>query len=86
MTGEEGEGSHAHHIFPNAYSNSFGSLGIDNQDPQYGSWWEAHDHVQHAYEYNSWWGAFFTIDGVTASDAFALVDFLAELFGFELNY
>ena len=79
-------GYDAHHIFPKAYTSDFASIDIDNQNPFFGSWVEAHHHRSFSYEYNQWWYEFFNIPGVTRSDAFALVDFLSQLFGFNLNF
>jgi hypothetical protein len=86
LTGESGTGQDAHHIFPQHFEEPFADLGIEIHDPHFGSWWDASAHRQASYEYNQWWYAFFSIDGVTATDAFALVEFLAKLFGFDLNF
>ena len=82
FTGFDGEGYDAHHIYPYSMAEDFWQIGIDVNKPQYGAWWESNNHRQNSYEYNLWWKAFFSISGVTAGDACALAEFLAELFGF----
>ena len=86
LTGKSGDGSDAHHVFPVKFEELFRALGIFIHDPLYGAWWESSAHHHSSHEYNLWWDAFFGLDGVTRSDAFALADFLAEYFGFETNY
>ena len=86
LTGVAPTNSDAHHIFPRKFTAEFSSLGINNQDPIYGSWVNSAKHAKFSYAYNQWWTAFFGMNNVTASDAFALVDFLSVLFGFDLNY
>ena len=81
-TGESGKGNHAHHVFPRKFAKSFDKIGIKVDDIKYGAWWESHAHLENSYQYNLWWDVFFSIDGITASDAEALADFLANLFGF----
>ncbi len=83
LTGENPPDSEAHHIFPFSQSSEFRSLGIEVHDPKYGSWVETSAHRQFSYEYNQWWKVFFDTEGVTQGDAFALVEFLAVLFGFD---
>ena len=84
VTGTTPSGCDAHHIFPNAFTSEFERLGIDNQNPYYGSWVDSRNHRSFSYEYNLWWREFFRTPGVKASDAFALVEFLAGLFGFDI--
>ena len=82
-TGQNGEGQHAHHVYPKSMAPDFKKIGIEVNDVDNGAWWEAHSHLQNSYEYNQWWKAFFTLDDVTAADARALAGFLARLFGFD---
>ena len=86
LTGENPQNSDAHHIFPFFKGSEFQTLGINVNDPRYGSWVESSTHRHFSYEYNQWWTVFFSIPDVTQADAFALVEFLAILFDFELHY
>lgn len=86
LIGENPPNCEAHHIFPFSKSFEFRSLGIDVNGPKYGSWVEASTHHKFSTEYNKWWKEFFNTEGVTRSDAFALVEFLAALFGFDVHY
>ena len=86
LTGQNGTDRDAHHVFPVKFEDLFRALGIDIHNPQNGAWWESHAHHQNSYGYNLWWDAFFSISDVTAEDAFALADFLSNLYGFVTNY
>lgn len=86
LTGQAPANSDAHHIFPYSMSTKFSQLDIDVNNALYGSWVNSSAHRQFSYEYNQWWKVFFDTEGVTQGDAFALVEFLAALFGFDLHY
>ena len=53
---QDGKKYHAHHIFPQKYRKFFKSIGIDVDDPNYGIWVEAREHLTNAYSYNKMWG------------------------------
>ena len=86
FTGNNGNGRQAHHVFPRRYVSQFKNLGINIEDPKYGAWWENSAHQSNSYEYNQWWAAFFNTKDVNAETAKMLAQFLAALFGFELNF
>lgn len=45
-------------MFPRHEWKWFAERGIDVNDPLYGTWWEASDHLHNAKKYNSMWTAF----------------------------
>ena len=86
QTGKSGQGYQAHHIFPRKFSDQFRSIGIDNELPKYGAWWETSAHQHNSYKYNLWWAEFFETEGVTKETAETLAKLLAALFGYDLNF
>jgi RHS repeat-associated protein len=67
-TGRHVADAHAHHVFPHKFRRQFSRLGIDVNDPRFGAWWEAGDHLSNARAYNTAWEQFLgtrpTIDQV----------------------
>ncbi len=61
LTGEEGVGMHAHHIFPQAkeFQTFFERAGINIHDPNNMRWWPKASHQKVAKEYNVAWTDFF---------------------------
>ena len=53
-----GRANHAHHIFPQKFIDKFSETSINVNNPKYGSWWPAKDHLKNAYNYNKVWKEF----------------------------
>jgi hypothetical protein len=51
--------SHAHHVFPQRYAPDFFKAGININDPKFGAWWKASEHLKNANSYNAVWKDFF---------------------------
>lgn len=84
MPGGEVKGADAHHIFPKAFEKDFKAAGIDIHDPQYGVWWELHEHRQKAKAYNAEWEKF--LDGTkTQEEIIEKAQEMAKKYGYELN-
>ena len=60
ISGASGKGMDAHHIFPQKFSEFFRLIGINNQNPLFGSLVESSWHRQFSHEYNLWWVPFFS--------------------------
>jgi len=58
LTGTIPPGAQAHHIFPRQFGDDFERLGIDWDNPEYGAWWNAHEHQSKWWEYNESWRQF----------------------------
>ena len=54
-------GKHAHHMLPQQANlhSFFAKAGINIQSPEWGTLWDAKDHLKHAYQYNLRWQEFF---------------------------
>ena len=84
LTGGEVKGADAHHIFPKAFEMDFKAAGIDIHDPQYGVWWELHEHRQKAKAYNAEWEKF--LHGTkTQEEIIEKAKEMAKKYGYELN-
>ncbi|MEM8940116.1 MAG: hypothetical protein AAGC64_12290 [Bacteroidota bacterium] len=55
-----GKASQSHHVFPQKSSGQFQKLGINVNDPKFGTWWETTSHLRNARGYNTAWEAFFS--------------------------
>jgi hypothetical protein len=78
-----GLGKHAHHVFPKKFSNRFSDLGLDINDPRFGAWWDAKDHLQNSWNYNNEWEEWFLRNpNGTAADALTFAEKLAGDYGF----
>ena len=86
LTGQTGEGKHAHHMFPVAHADKFKEAGIDINDPKNGAWWEAEDHLRNAHAYNDLWTWFFNSGPYTADTIRAFGELLGWLYGLETNF
>jgi len=87
LTGEMPVGSHAHHVFPKAteFADFFLDAEINVHNPQYGSWWEIHSHLQNASRYNALWREFF----VEARSQQEILDFGRQImasYGLPVHY
>lgn len=85
LTGENPADAQAHHVFPQEFRERFKDLGINIDDPQYGSWWEASDHRLNAYDYNSAWRNFLRRHP-TQNEALDFGRSLMSNFGIPVNY
>ena len=84
LTGGEVKGADAHHIFPKVFEKDFKAAGIDIHDPQYGVWWELHEHRQKAKAYNAEWKKF--LHGTkTQEEIIEKAQEMAKKYGYELN-
>lgn len=62
LTGSDGVGDHAHHIFSKGdtrFTHKFEAAGIDVNDPIYMQWWKAGDHQSADHAYREAWNSFF---------------------------
>jgi RHS repeat-associated protein len=87
LTGKIPKGAHAHHALPQKFAEKFDNAGLKINDPKYGSWWEAEDHLEKAYEYNKAWEKFFKSHG--DPDPGQILDFARELakkYGLEIHF
>ena len=79
-------GFDAHHIFPQEFADVFKRAGIDIHDPQYGAWWELHEHRQKAKAYNAEWKEFLERDGMkTKEEIITQARAMAKKYGFEFE-
>ena len=58
VTGGFEDGAHAHHMFPLEFAAQFERVGLNANDPRYGAWWAAQDHLRNARGYNESWRKF----------------------------
>ena len=75
----------AHHVFPKKFRTRFDKLGINIDDPKFGSWWETNAHQKNSYSYNLRWDEFF-LDNPTTGEAYGLARELGAKHGFTLNF
>ena len=84
ITGRDVKSADAHHIFPKKFEKNFNDAGIDIHDPQYGVWWEMHDHRKNSNPYNAEW-EYFLKDGKTKEEIMEKAKEMARKYGYELN-
>jgi len=81
-------GKEAHHVLPQQFERYFKKLGIDINDPRWGTWVDANSHRNWSYEYNQKWAQFFKDNSynptVTQVEEFAQE--LAEEYEFETYF
>jgi hypothetical protein len=58
LTGNMPVNSQAHHLFPQAFRNFFSKIGLNIDNPAYGTWWTTLDHQKNAKIYNNLWREF----------------------------
>lgn len=73
-------------MFPVKFGDKFERLGIKIGDPRYGAWWEAHDHLRRAHEYNMRWRNFLDAPGATLEQALAFARELAAEYGLTVRF
>ena len=86
LTGEVPEGAQAHHVFPQRFADRFRQLGVDVNDPHYGAWWEASDHLRNAAQYNARWVEFFARPNPSLEQAIQFAQELAGQYGLTLGF
>jgi hypothetical protein len=59
LTGEIPANSQAHHVFPQKFVDQFSKVGININNPTFGTWLEASSHLKSANAYNAKWIEFF---------------------------
>ena len=57
--GVKPEGKHAHHMLPWDQIENMEKAGLDVNDPKYGMWLDAHEHLSKSHEYDQAWKSFF---------------------------
>ena len=78
---------HAHHVFPQDFSDKFLKRGINIHEPQYMTWWEKGSHLRAAKEYNMKWERFFNdIPDFTKKQALEKGKELMKKHGIEVHY
>ncbi len=86
LTGSLGKGMQAHHIFPQKFINEFARVGININNPLFGSW-VGSNHQSWSVAYNNAWQAFFKVyNNPTTQQIFNKVAELAKQYGFKLNF
>ncbi|MEP6850585.1 MAG: RHS repeat-associated core domain-containing protein [Acidobacteriota bacterium] len=58
FTGELPADAQAHHVFAQKFRPRFEDVGINIDDPRFGSWWETASHQSNGYQYNLEWERF----------------------------
>ncbi len=88
LTGESGVGKQAHHVFPQKYRAFFNSIGLDVDNPHYGSMVDTSNHQWFSYEYNMEWESFIYGDGQMPSldQCLAFARELAGKYNFQINF
>ena len=87
LTGGIQEAAHAHHMLPRRFGAIFKRAGLDINDPRYGAWWEAQDHLRNAKGYNKQWEDFFrTNKDATAGEILEFGRALAEKYGVKILF
>ena len=86
LSGETGEGCHAHHVFPKTFANLFKLIDINVHDPRFGAFVEAHSHLSFSFAYNQAWAAFFASGSVSREAALSLGRELARTYCYDIHY
>jgi hypothetical protein len=84
-TGGVVEGAHAHHIFPQEFARRFERMGININDPGFGAWWGAGDHLGNARAYNQAWEEFLGTNP-TRGQALEFGRNLARQYGLDVRF
>ena len=86
LTGRDpGNSYQAHHVFPQAFEESFNKYGININDPRYGAWWETSTHPSKWFYYNEEWRAFLA-GSHTREEVLNFGRDLAKEYGIVVNY
>jgi RHS repeat-associated protein len=82
LAGETPAGADAHHNLPIEFYDRFMEMGLNPNDPMFGSFWERGSHMATAYEFNAAWRAWLSANGrAEAADALAFARQLAKQYG-----
>jgi RHS repeat-associated protein len=91
LDGAAEAGAHAHHMFPLKFKREFDEVfktaGTSINDPRFGAWWEAQDHLQNVKGYNERWAAFWIKNPEASLDqVLAFGRDLAALYGLKIKF
>jgi uncharacterized protein YukE len=76
----------AHHQFPVEYGQKFQKMGIDPNNPAYGTWVSREDHWGLSSQYSKDWESFFQNNpNATRTDAYQFANELANKYGYQSN-
>ena len=75
----------AHHVFPKKFRTQFHELGINIDDPRFGSWWETGAHQKNSYSYGKIWDEFLE-NNHSPEEIFQKARELSNKYGFILNF
>jgi RHS repeat-associated protein len=84
-TGGAMRGADAHHVFPVKFSDQFERLGIDINNPHFGTWWERGSHRSTAAAYNRAWEDFLTTSP-SPGEAMEFGRNLARSYGLDVRF
>ncbi|HKE44283.1 MAG TPA: RHS repeat-associated core domain-containing protein [Steroidobacteraceae bacterium] len=85
LTGKEPANAQAHHMLPQAFESQFAARGININDPKYGAWWNATQHLAKSAEYNKQWETFLaTNPNAREIERFGRI--MASRYDLEINY
>jgi hypothetical protein len=78
---------HSHHVFPKKYTSKFAEIGINVNDPLFGTWW-GEGHLNNASKYNEIWYDFIYKRNVnpTVQETLEFGENLMQKYGFPVNY
>jgi len=79
------QNKHAHHIFPKFLAKQFKAIGIDVNNPLFGSWVDKQHHQSFSHVYNQIWFDFLQTNP-TKQQVFQKAIDLSQTFGFTLNF
>jgi hypothetical protein len=87
LTGRNPSGSQAHHVLIQARREFFERLGINIDDPVWGSWWETAEHGPESLDYQNAWVEWIE-DNPTATrgDVLDHAIEMAHEWGFDVNF
>jgi RHS repeat-associated protein len=87
LTGEIPDAAHAHHMLPLKFADRFEAARLNVNDPRYGAWWAAQDHLRNARGYNDRWEQFFRDNpNATADQILEFGKTLAGEYGLIIHY
>ena len=76
----------AHHVLPQKFRLYFSKVGINIDNPLFGSWWERTSHLKKASEYNDAWKTFFINKNPTQDEIFDFARGLAKEYNLEIYF
>jgi len=85
--GKPSANAQAHHVFPQKFKSKFDDMGLNINDPRYGTWWDTPNHQKYAKEYNKAWEEFFENSSIINKES--ILEYGKEVmcsFGRRVNY